>query len=173
MAEMTTRERFTRMYQHKEADRVPMLGGPWGTTIERWRREGLPQDADFADYFGLDHVVGVGGDNSPRYPWKLIEETDDYVIAFDSWGTTSKNWKHASSTPHWIDRTIVDRPSWEEAKARMVMGRDRINWDWLEKNYKTWRKRTKSNWLRSSKKLRNCGLRRPSCWLTMPIPSRN
>ena len=39
MSEMTSRERFQRMYQHKEADRVPMVGGPWGTTIERWRRE--------------------------------------------------------------------------------------------------------------------------------------
>ncbi|HUS48224.1 MAG TPA: uroporphyrinogen decarboxylase family protein [Phycisphaerae bacterium] len=139
MAEMTTRERFKRMYEHREADRVPMLGGPWGTTIERWQREGMPKDASFADYFGLDHVVGVGGDTSPRYPYKVVEETDEYIIAFDSWGTTSKNWKHASSTPHWIARTIVDRDSWEAAKARMVMGRDRINWDYLKANYRTWR----------------------------------
>ena len=41
-----------------------MLGGPWGSTIERWQREGLPANADFADYFGLDHIVSVGGDNS-------------------------------------------------------------------------------------------------------------
>lgn len=141
MTEMTTRERFKRMYEHKQADRVPMLGGPWGTTIERWQREGLPKDADFTGYFGLDHVVGVGGDNSPRLPYKLIEETDEYWIAQDSWGTTSKTWKHKESTPHWIARTIVDRPSWEMAKARMVMGRDRINWDHLKKYYKVWREK--------------------------------
>ena len=138
---MTTRERFQRMYQHKEADRVPMLGGPWDTTIERWHREGLPENADFADYFGLDHVVGVGGDTSPRLPSRVIEETDEYVIALDSWGTTSKNWKHAESTPHWIDRTIVDRKSWEMAKARMVMTRARIDWKWLKAHYKTWREK--------------------------------
>ena len=141
MADMTSRERFQRMYQHKEADRVPMVGGPWGTTIERWRREGMPADADFADYFGLDHAVGLGGDISPRYDAHVVEETDDYVIAFDAWGTTSKNWKHASSTPHWLGRTIVDRETWEAAKARMVMGRDRVAWDYLKANYATWRDR--------------------------------
>lgn len=140
MREMTTRERFKRMYQHKEADRVPMFGSPWDTTIARWRREGLPGDVDYIEYFGLDRVVGVGGDNSPRLPSKVIEETDEYIIDLDSWGTTSKNWKHASSTPHWIDRTIVDRKSWAMAKARMVMNRDRINWNNLKANYKIWRK---------------------------------
>ncbi len=139
MTAMTTRERFRRIYEHKEADRVPMLGGPWGTTIARWRREGLPEDVDFADYFGLDRVTGIGGDISPRFETRVVEETDDYVIRFDSWGTTSKNWKHASSTPHWLDRTIVDRESWEKAKARMIMGRDRIDWERLRANYQTWR----------------------------------
>ena len=141
MAEMTSRERFGRMYEHKEADRVPMLGSPWGTTLERWRSEGMPEDAGFADYFGLDQTASVGGDISPRFETKTIEETDEYVIAKDSWGTTAKNWKHAASTPHWLDRTIVDRASWEIAKARMVMGRDRINWDHLKANHKTWREK--------------------------------
>ena len=139
MAEMTTRERFQRMFEHRDADRVPILGGPWGTTLERWRREGMPEGVDFAEYFGLDQRVGVGGDVSPRYEEKVIEETDEYIIRLSSWGTTAKNWKHTSSTPHWISRTVVDRESWEAAKARMDMGRDRVDWDHLKKNYPTWR----------------------------------
>ena len=101
----------------------------------------MPEDVEFADYFDVDHAVGVGGDTSPRFETRTIEETDDYVIALDSWGTTAKNWKHASSTPLWIDRTIVDRESWERAKARMVMGRDRVDWDRLKADYGTWRER--------------------------------
>ena len=141
MAEMTTRERFQRVFRHEQPDRVPMLGAPWGTTTERWRREGLPEDMEFADYFGLDHTVSIGVDVSPRYETRIVEDTEEYAIRLDSWGTTAKNWKHASSTPHWISRTIVDRESWEKAKARMVMGRDRIDWDRLEANYSTWRER--------------------------------
>jgi len=141
MQEMTTRERFQRMFEHKEADRVPMVGGPWGTTLERWHREGMPEGVGFADYFGLDQTVGVGGDISPRYDARVVEETDEYIITFDAWGTTAKNWKHASSTPHWLGRTIVDRPSWEAAKARMVIGRDRVNWDHLRAHYASWREK--------------------------------
>ena len=141
MAEMTSYERFKCTYEHKLPDRVPMLGSPWGTTIERWRREGMPEDASFTDYFGLDSTAGVGGDISPQYKSEVLEETDDYIIRKDAWGTTSKDWKHAASTPHWIARTIVDRESWEHAKARMVMSRERINWDSLKSNYKTWREK--------------------------------
>ena len=139
MTELTTRERIGRMFEHKEGDRVPMLGSPWDTTVKRWRSEGMPEDVDFAQYFDLDQVVGVGGDASPRYEEKVVEETDDYIIRSDTWGTTAKNWKHASSTPQWIGRTVVDRKSWEAAKARMVMTRDRINWDHLKDHYPVWR----------------------------------
>lgn len=139
MVELTTRERFQRAIEHQEADRVPMLGTPWRTTRERWRREGMPESVDFAEYFGLDRVVSIRGDVSPRYEHKVIEETDDYIIESDAWGTTAKNWKHASSTPHWLDRTVVDRESWEAAKARMVMTPDRIDWARLKANYAAWR----------------------------------
>lgn len=118
-----------------------MLGQPWPSTLERWHREGMPENVDFAEYFGLDSVVCVGGDISPRYKEKVLEETDDYIIRRDSWGTTAKNWKHASSTPHWIARTVVDRESWEDAKARMVMSRDRVDWDHLKNHYPGWRER--------------------------------
>jgi len=138
---MTTRERFRRMFQHQEADRVPMLGAPWATTLERWRAEGMPEGVGFSEYFDLDQIVGVGGDISPRYETRVVEETDDYIITLDAWGTTAKNWKHASSTPHWLGRTIVDRDTWEQAKARMVIGRDRVNWDHLKAHYATWREK--------------------------------
>jgi uroporphyrinogen decarboxylase len=37
MAELTTHERVKRMYEHGEADRVPITDSPWGATIERWQ----------------------------------------------------------------------------------------------------------------------------------------
>ena len=93
MKPMTSHERFKRMFEHREADRIPMRGSPWGTTTERWRREGLPEDVDFMDYFGLDHWETIGVDISPRYECKTIEETDDYFIYVNSWGTTARYWK--------------------------------------------------------------------------------
>jgi len=35
MKEITSTERFSRTFDHKEADRVPIIDGSWGTTIAR------------------------------------------------------------------------------------------------------------------------------------------
>jgi len=139
MTEMTSYERFRCMYEHREADRVPITDSPWGATVERWRREGMPEDADWVDFFRVDRTAGIGVDNSPRYPWRVVEETDEYRTVISSWGATMRNWKHAASTPEFLDFIIKDPASWREAKARMTPTRDRVNWDHLRENYPRWR----------------------------------
>ena len=139
--EMTSHERFARMFAHKEADRVPIIDSPWGTTIERWHREGMPEGISFVDFFKLDHVVGIGVDNSPRYETKVIEETDEYVISTNAWGATMRNWKHATSTPEFLDFTVTDRESWQRAKAQMTPTDDRIPWEHLKQHYPEWREK--------------------------------
>jgi len=109
--EMSSRERFRRMFEHREADRVPIIDSPWGATIERWRREGMPEGMSFVDYFGLDHVASISADNSPRYPARTIEETDEYVVHTTKWGATLRNWKHAASTPSfWTSASPTPTP---------------------------------------------------------------
>ena len=147
MKEMTSHERFSRMFAHQEADRVPIIDSPWGATIERWHREGMPKNISFVDYFGLDHLAGISVDNSPRYEGKVIEETEEYKIYTTSWGATLKNWKHIASTPEFIDFTIVDPESWRKAKGRIKPERNRINWEHLNKNYKIWRE--KGYWIQA------------------------
>jgi hypothetical protein len=61
------------MYEHREADRVPVIDYPWSSTLERWRYEGLPEGVNYEDYFNLDRFAGMGDwddtiDSSPRYP---------------------------------------------------------------------------------------------------------
>ena len=41
-SEMTTHERIKRMYEHREADRAPIFEILWNATLQRWRREGMP-----------------------------------------------------------------------------------------------------------------------------------
>jgi len=139
MEEMTTHERMKRIYEHREADRVPVTDGPWGSTIERWHREGMPKDVSYRDFFGLDKFASIGADNSPRYPVKVIEETDEYVIRTTQWGATIRTWKHAGSVPEFLDFTIKDPETWQDAKARMKPTRDRIDWERLKRDYKVWR----------------------------------
>ena len=32
---------YERMYEHREADRIPISDEPWQGTIRRWHREGM------------------------------------------------------------------------------------------------------------------------------------
>jgi len=139
MNTMTTHERMTRMYAHQEADRIPVTDSPWGATIERWQREGMPENVSYVDFFGLDKIAHIHVDNSPRYSFEIIEETEDYVINTTAWGATLKNWKHIASTPEFLDFKIDGPDAWREAKVRMMPEADRIPWEYLKANYKRWR----------------------------------
>lgn len=145
---MTSHERFKRMFEHREADRIPIFDCPWETTLERWHREGMPEGIDFVDYFGLDHVAGVFADTSPRYESTVIKETDEYIISTTSWGATLRNWKHATSTPEFLDFKVKDRHSWQDAKKRMTPDPNRINWNQLKADYPIWRQ--KDYWILAS-----------------------
>ncbi len=138
---MTTRERIARMYAHQEADRVPVFDSPWEATLERWRAEGMPAGVNYVDYFGLDHITVISVDSSPRYPVETLEQTDEYRVHTTAWGATLKDWKHAGGVPQFLDFRIKDPDSWREAKARMTPSRDRIPWDWLQREYKAARER--------------------------------
>lgn len=138
--EMTSKERFTRMYAHQEADRVPIIDSPWQGTLLRWKKEGMPEDADWRDFFGVDKTRGIGANISPRYEARVLEENDEFVISTTNWGVTLKNFKIPDSTPEFLDYKINTPERWEEAKARMKPSRDRIDWDYLKKNYPLWQK---------------------------------
>ena len=139
MNKMTSQERFQRMFEHKPADRIPIIDDPWTSTIERWHKEGMPEDADFVEYFDLDRVARIVVDNSPRYKAETIDETDEYTVFSTPWGATLKKWKHITSTPQFIDFTIKSRDEWLKAKALMQPDKDRVPWEHLAKNYKNWR----------------------------------
>ena len=129
-AEMTSRERVQRMFEHKEADRIPIWENPWATTLDRWKKQGLRSD-DWAGEFGLDKVLHIGTNNSPRYPVKILEEGEDYIIKTTDWGVTLNKFKEKGSTPQFLDFTVTDLEKWHDAKRRMVYDPSRIDWDYL------------------------------------------
>lgn len=139
MSTMTSHERFKRMFEHRQADRVPIIDSPWAGTIARWRREGMPQDMPFWQYFGIDHVGHIGTDTSPRYPARVIEENDQWRIVTTRWGGTQKEWKQEDSTPEFLEFRITGPDEWREAKALMQPSEDRVNWAALKDSYRQWK----------------------------------
>ena len=145
---MNSHERFSRMFQHKDADRIAIFDIPWDATVERWQNEGMPKDVDFCNYFGLDSVKEITVDNSPQYEVIVLEETEEYKIYTTPWGATLKNWKHAASTPEFLDFKIKTPDDWLKAKVRMAASKDRIPWKYLKENYKTWK--DQGAWIRAT-----------------------
>jgi uroporphyrinogen decarboxylase len=145
MPEMTSHERFSRMYQHRQADRVPIIDEIWRTTVQRWRSEGLPEAASPEEYFGLDRERTIGVDNTPRLPERVVTETDEFIISTTSWGATLRQFKHRSTTPELLDVTVKNADDWRRIKDRMVPSRDRIDWDHLKLKWPRWREQ--GNWI--------------------------
>jgi len=144
---MTSRERFKRMYEHREADRVPITDGPWAGTVRRWNREGMPEGVDWREYFGVDIIRGIAADNTLRLEQKVIEETDEYVISTTQWGVTLKYLKNVDSTPEFLDYTVKSSDDWARLKARMAPNRNRVDWERLKQNYPKWA--ADGNWLQA------------------------
>ena len=135
---MTSRERFARMFEHREADRIPIIDDPWAGTLRRWHNEGMPEGVDWRDYLNIDKSQTIGVDITPRYEEKVIEETDRYRIVTTKWGVTLKNFKELDSTPEFIDYTVTTPEAWADAKKRMTLEDDRIPWDMLKREYPKW-----------------------------------
>jgi len=144
---MNSYERIKRMYEHREADRVPIIDSPWQGTLRRWRAEGMPANVDWEDYFGADKVGVFQLDNSPRFEHKILEENDRWYIETTAWGVTLKQFKQEDSTPEFLDYKVIDEESWAEAKKRMFQFDDeRIDWKGLKENFARWR--AEGRWIR-------------------------
>ncbi len=140
MKTLTERERILRTYRHQEVDRIPMLDSAWAGTVRCWQNEGLPKDVSWVDYFGFDHQIRVGTDNSPRFAKKVLEENDRYKIVTTQWGTTQKVFRELDSTPENLNYYFDSSNRWEEAKkAMLTFHEDRIPWDYLKNNYPRWK----------------------------------
>jgi len=128
----TSQERVRLALEHKEADRVAIDDSPWGTTVARWRTEGLPEGVSPHAFFGYEFVK-VGPDLSLRLPTEVIEETDEYIVERRSEGAIHRNWKGRTSTPELVDFTIRTRADWEEHKPRLAFDESRVNYEHIRK----------------------------------------
>jgi len=81
-------ERFRAVMAFQPADRLPRIEWAtwWDKTVERWRSEGVPRDADLFQYFGLDPYkqvwFGPRKETLPAPPHHgagIIANADDYA----------------------------------------------------------------------------------------------
>ncbi len=124
---------------HQEADRIPIIDDPWGGTLRRWKREGMPQDMAWEDFFDIDKLGVINVDISPRYEVKILEEDERSFVKTSKWGVTMRHFKAEDSTPEYLDFKVNMAEAWAKAKERMTLEDDRIPWEYLKENYPRWR----------------------------------
>ena len=130
MCTMNSKERLRAVLSRKIPDRVPMVDiSYWPATLERWRKEGLPENVHPADYFKMDKIGIVHFDCSLQLPSKVLEETDVFRIYTDEFGATVKAWKDwriSYAPPVRLDYTIKCYDDWLCYKERLVADKSRI-----------------------------------------------
>ncbi len=124
---MTSRERVKCALRHEEPDRVPIYDSLWGATINRWKREGLPDSIPVEEYFNYELVL-IGFDSTPRFPVKTLEKTDTFIVQATPNGGINKNFRDYSTTHEIIDRPIKEKKDWPPIKERLYPDYTRVNW---------------------------------------------
>ena len=124
---MTSRERILRALNHQIPDRVPIQDTVWISTVRRWHKEGLPEDTSPAEYFGYE-MEFFSADTSPRFPVKVIEKSEEYIITTTPEGGKRKNYRDYSTTPEIIDWPVKTKQDWKEIKERLKPDFTRVDW---------------------------------------------
>jgi uroporphyrinogen decarboxylase len=141
VARLTNRERYLRLMGGEPVDRAPFLDimGFWGSTLKRWKTEGLDPEADAAtvrDLVGFDGQRGfqlpVKSFIWPEFERELIEEDGERILVRNRWGGIEKDRKGSGVMPLTVTGAVTDRASWEAIKKRLdpdTPGRLPDNWD--------------------------------------------
>jgi uroporphyrinogen decarboxylase len=124
---MSSQERVRTAIARGVPDRVPIQDGPWDATVRRWEGEGLPLGKRPADYFGYE-IVTIGADHSPRFPVKVLEENDEYIVQTTAEGGVRRNHRDRSTTPEVIECPIKRPEDWPAVRERLRPDLKRMDW---------------------------------------------
>lgn len=147
---MKHRERFSRVFDFKDIDRVPDYEfGYWTETIDRWHKEGLPLEKrtnrDIELYLGLEgwdcgESLPIRSGFWPTLPERILQEKEGRALMDDGMGGTYIRTTETSSPPHYLRHPLKNRKDWEKLKPFFdpdSPGRFPLNWDEVAKSYES------------------------------------
>ena len=116
-----SRERVRAALRFEPPDRLPRNDSPWTQTVERWRREGLPEGVAVADHFGFD-VAMAYLDASPRLEMRVLERGGGFVTFRDRYGYELRKIERGEGTVDFRSHPLEDRRAWEALfRPRLVL----------------------------------------------------
>lgn len=140
--EMTSRERVRTAISRREPDRVPAFDSPWAATTQRWYQEGLPAGTDPREYFDFD-IVQLTADLSPRFPTRVVEVTDEFIVEDHAWGGRWRNRRDYASTPEFLSYPVTRKEDWPAIRERLHCDHKRVDWVSMRLAYERARDRGK------------------------------
>lgn len=137
---LTCGERAVRCLLGEPIDHVPFgvgIGwGPWGDTLERWKRESGDPELNPAALFGFECSFALPSlihGIMPGFESKVIEETERYVIWQDGCGIIRRDLRDGSSMPEFLEYPVKTPGDWERLKSERLRidepGRVVQDWD--------------------------------------------
>lgn len=151
---MNYKKRYMDTMLFKDTKNVPFHEiALWQQTLERWKNEGLPDDATNGDffegntYFGFEPREFVKINSNAPVPlveYKVLEEDERTIIYTDRNGVTHKAMKEGTvkgmrmSMDQYIDFPVKDRDSFKQWKKRFEIdleARYPDNWETLKKRW--------------------------------------
>lgn len=127
---MNSRERLLGAILREPIDRVPMMESYWETTVDNFKKQGLPAhvtNENVQEYFGQDEFNCTYVDWSFQYEPCVLEETDEYIITRSDDNVRSKTFKNSPSMLELSDFSVVDRETWEAEKPRFQFNERRFD----------------------------------------------
>jgi hypothetical protein len=139
----TNRARFVAILRGEAVDRAPFLGYMgtcnWRSCLDRWKREGLAQEATFDDVrriVGFDGVRGyrllVKSFIWPEYTVEPLGQQGNVASRRNRWGGVEVHMEGSELMAVTVAGAVEDRESWREVEKRLLAdapGRFPDDWD--------------------------------------------
>jgi uroporphyrinogen decarboxylase len=137
MAEMTSRERISRILRRQPVDRIGLFEHFWGDTQACWEKQGhIKPGENLADHFGFDLEMAwtLNTVADLDYVEEVLEENETTKLVRNGNYATMRSHKLHSSTPEHVDFLVKDRSGWDKhIKGKLTPDRRRINFEGYRK----------------------------------------
>jgi len=117
MAELTSHERTTLLFNHKKPDRIGLQEHFWGDTHKDWLEKGkIQENTDFGLHFNYDMAMSgwFNFAGNMDYVPEVVAEDEDTVTTKDQNYAILRRHKKHDTTPEHVDFTVDCREKWEE-----------------------------------------------------------
>jgi len=141
---MNSRERFHATTHYQTRDRMfHMEMGPYGETIKRWQREGLPEDTDWATWSGYDRfeTVPVAVGLCPGFEFEVLKDEGAYEVYRDGDGVIKRRLKDEPppAMPQYLEYPLKGRSNWADFRRRLNPDSPKrfpLHWESIKRQYR-------------------------------------